>query len=361
MYNPYVTMKNINIGVFGNLGAGKTSIVQKLQQREGMSSDIAFYSYKVRDSNVTLIDVPGDPSKIQPMLEVASICDAALLAISAEDGVNYQTGEIIIALTLAGIKYGAILVTKTDMVSQDDVENLKNKIRAMFKTTPLGSFPVYEVSTVTNANIPELANALPNLQIGEREQGTFKMPLDHFIEPKSGFTVVTGVVKRGSVKTHDKVNIMPWGKEMVVQSIQIHNEDVEVANAGDRIAIGFKGIHYHDVRRGDVICDSSADMHKSREFTVDFDVNQFYKEPIAKEQRLHLSVGMQFHPVLVRSITKDGNNADAAKGGDKCTLGLESERTSFAIEAGERCILCRPEMPWGTLRICGAGSIKEIK
>jgi selenocysteine-specific elongation factor len=352
-------MKNVNVGVFGNLRSGKSSLVEKLKQRKGMGSetDISFYSYKIGESNVTLIDVPGDPNKIQPMLCAANISDAALLTVSPDRGIDYQTGEIIIALSLLEIKDGAVVLTKSDLGTPDENDELLRKTKNILSATPLKDFAMYDTSVLTGANIPKLMDELSKISTERKEEGSFKLPVDHSIEPRSGFTVVTGTVKRGSLRVREKIKILPWEKEMVVQSIQIHGQDVKEARAGDRIAIGFKGIHYHDVVRGDLICGTDTEAYKTKEFSLDFRVERFYKEKISPGQRLHLSLGLQFYPVIVKSIIVEGKEVDEVKAGDECRLNLQSERMSFAAEKDELAILTRPELPWRMSRICGAGVV----
>ncbi len=186
--------------------------------------------------------------------------------------------------------------------------------------------------------------------------------------------MVTGTVKRGALHPRDVVTLLPWEKELVVQSIQVHNEDLPEVVAGDRIAIGFKGIHYHDISRGDTVCGAESPVQKVKTFKISMTVDPFYKEPVAPEQRLHLAAGLQFHPVTVKKILKNGADAPAgshsvppgtslrevpeAKGGESCILEVEVERVSMALEPGESCIVTRPELPGRMSRICGAGRVE---
>lgn len=351
-------MKNVNVAVVGAFRSGKSALVGKLQQRKGMSSDISLYSYKSGDAIVTLIDVPGDVDKMGPLMNAVHMADAVLICVSAERGIEVQTGEALIAATAAGIRHGAVAITKSDSVTFPDLEKLKVRIQALLKGGPFADAPVFETSTVADVGVADVAAHLASLNISRSKVGSFKMGADHSIEPKAGFTVVTGTVKRGALHPRDVVTFLPWDKELVAQSMQVHNEDVPEIAAGDRVAIGFKGIHYHDVARGDTVCGAGSPVEKVKAFKVSIKVDSFYKEPIAPEQRLHLAAGVQFHPVTIKRVLKNGAEAPDAKGGETCTLEVEVERVSMALEPGESCILTRPELPARMSRICGAGKIE---
>lgn len=351
-------MRNVNVAVVGAFRSGKSALIEKLQQRKGMSSDISLYSYKSGGAIVTLVDVPGEPDKMGPLMNAVHMADAALLCVSAERGIEVQTGEALIAATAAGVRRGAVAVTKTDSVTFADIEKLKARIQALLKGGPFADAPVFETSAVADVGLADVAAHLASLDVPRSKEGSFKMGIDHSIEPKASFTVVTGTVRRGALHPRDVVSLMPWEKAMVVQSIQVHNEDVPEVVAGDRIAIGFKGIHYHDVARGDTVCGADSPVQKVKTFKVALKVDPFYKEPIAPEQRLHLAAGLQFHPVTVQKILKNGAEVAEAKGGEACTLEVEVERVSMALEPGESCILTRPELPGRMSRICGAGKVE---
>lgn len=351
-------MKNVNVAVVGAFRSGKSALVEKLQQRKGMSSDIALYSYKRGTTHVTLIDVPGDVDKMGPLMNAIHMADAVLLCVSAERGIEIQTGEALIAAAAAGVRHAAVAITKSDSSTLSDLEKLKARVAALLKGGPYAGAPVFETSTVADLGVADVAAHLASLDIPRSKEGTFKMWADHSIEPKAGFTVVTGTVRRGALHPRDVVTLLPWDKELVVQSIQIHNEDVPEVVAGDRIAVGFKGIHYHDISRGDTLCGAGSPVRKVKAFKVSLKVDPFYKEPIAPEQRLHLAAGLQFHPVTIKRVLKNGAGAADAKGGEACTLEVEVERVSMALEPGEPCILTRPELSGRVSRICGAGLVE---
>ena len=64
----------------------------------------------------------------------------------------------------------------------------------------------------------------------------------------SGFgTVATGTILSGSVKLGDLVQINPSGIEARVRNIQVHDENVEIGEAGQRCALNLSGVTKEEV------------------------------------------------------------------------------------------------------------------
>ena len=49
-----------------------------------------------------------------------------------------------------------------------------------------------------------------------------------------------GYVQSGSIKKHDQVEIVPGGNNGVVRSLQVMDDDVEEAFAGDRVGVALE-------------------------------------------------------------------------------------------------------------------------
>jgi selenocysteine-specific elongation factor len=98
--------------------------------------------------------------------------------------------------------------------------------------------------------IGNLVRDLPE-HIGE---GAFRLPVDRVFTMKGFGTVITGTLLSGEVKTGDTVEILPQQIKARVRGIQVHNEKVEIAKAGQRTAINLQGVEREIIERGDLIC-----------------------------------------------------------------------------------------------------------
>jgi selenocysteine-specific elongation factor len=66
-------------------------------------------------------------------------------------------------------------------------------------------------------------------------------------------TVVTGTLWAGRLTRGDTVALLPGERTARVRSVQVHDVDVETAEAGQRVAVNLAGVRARDVARGDVL------------------------------------------------------------------------------------------------------------
>jgi selenocysteine-specific translation elongation factor len=168
---------------------------------------------------------------------------------------------------------------------------------------------------------------------------------------------VNGVVLSGSVKKYDKTVLMPWGKEFIVQDVLVEGLPVGQAKIGDRVTILYKGLYYHDVQIGDV---SSVEgvFHKGKKLKFELHINAFFKDDIRPDMEVQLNVGLQTLPVTITRITKDNAEVGRATTNEKVEVEVES-KLPFAFEKGQQCIVYNPEAHWRSIKIVGAGTMKE--
>jgi selenocysteine-specific translation elongation factor len=60
-------------------------------------------------------------------------------------------------------------------------------------------------------------------------------------------TVILGVIKQGTVKTYDQLNILPNGKDILVKSIQMHDDPVNESKSPARVGLAIKGVDADDI------------------------------------------------------------------------------------------------------------------
>jgi selenocysteine-specific elongation factor len=70
----------------------------------------------------------------------------------------------------------------------------------------------------------------------------------------SGFgTVVTGTLVDGTLNVGDEVEVVPRGRLARIRGLQRHNNSVQSASPGTRVAVNLTGLDKSDVTRGDVL------------------------------------------------------------------------------------------------------------
>jgi selenocysteine-specific elongation factor len=78
------------------------------------------------------------------------------------------------------------------------------------------------------------------------------MPIDRAHAARIG-TVVTGTLWSGTVAAGDRLALMPGSEEVRVRSVQVHDQPVARAEAGQRVAAALVGVERGAIPRGSVL------------------------------------------------------------------------------------------------------------
>lgn len=313
------------VATAGHIDHGKTSLVKALtgvdtdrlpeERKRGISIDLGFaHADLALDQRVSFIDVPGHERFIRNML--AGVCgiDAALLVVAADDGVMPQTLEHLHILDLLDVQRGATVITKTDIVSSQQLELVTQQVRDMLDGTSLEGVPVFPVSSLTGEGLVALQQWL----VGQSTHGFhpfdetqhFRMPVDRvFTIPGSG-TVITGTVQSGKVQLGANLVITPGGRVARVRSIQVKGLAAELARPGQRCALNLVGVGVEDLGRGDWVVDAGAHAPTNR---VDARMRMlgFQENALAHWTPVHLHLGTM--DVLARvAVPNEGSIAPGA-------------------------------------------------
>jgi selenocysteine-specific elongation factor len=69
--------------------------------------------------------------------------------------------------------------------------------------------------------------------------------------------VVTGTLWSGTIARGEQLTVMPGGRRVRVRSVQVHDQPVHAARAGQRVAVNLTGMQRDEVARGDVLTASA--------------------------------------------------------------------------------------------------------
>ncbi len=257
-------MKRLVLGTAGHIDHGKTTLVKALtgietdrlkeEKQRGISIELGFAPFILPDGQkAAIVDVPGHERFIKHMLAGAFGIDMVMLVVAADEGVMPQTREHMDIIELLGVKKGIIALTKKDMVDEDWLMLVEEEVREYISGTILRDAPIISVSAVTGEGLPELINEIQRLsdQIAEKPAfGKARLPVDR-VFTKAGFgTVVTGTMWSGQMETGETLELMPSGKKVKIRTLQVHNDKVNNAYAGQRVAVNLQGIDVADIERG---------------------------------------------------------------------------------------------------------------
>jgi selenocysteine-specific elongation factor len=218
------------------------------------------------------------------MVAGASGIDLFLLVIDATEGARPQTHEHLAILRLLGIERGVVAVTKADAADAETLELVMDEAREL-----VPGAAVVAVSAKTGEGLDELRTALVSA-IGAIEHhallGATRLYVDRAFTLHGIGTVVTGTLWSGSVGEGDELRAEPAGIDVRVRSVQVHDEPVERAGAGQRVALALPGIERSALQRGDALAEPGAYPVSYR-----LDVELVELEPIGDHTRVHVHHG----------------------------------------------------------------------
>ncbi len=260
-------MKHVILGTAGHIDHGKTSLVKALtgvdtdrlkeEKERGITIELGFTFLDLPSGiRLGIVDVPGHERFVKHMVAGAWGIDLVALVIAADEGVMPQTKEHLDICTLLKVKKGLIILNKMDLVDRELLEMVKEEVTEAVRNTFLKEAPILAVSSTTGEGIPQLISVLDNLskEVEERSSdGLFRLPIDRVFIMKGFGTVATGTIVSGGITLGETLEVLPSGIEGKIRNIQVYNQSVEKAEAGQRAAINIQGIETSEVNRGDVL------------------------------------------------------------------------------------------------------------
>jgi selenocysteine-specific translation elongation factor len=306
-------MKSINYTLLGDESIAKDF------GKKGTSTDLTIYDKKESDVVKTWTVPTGFPEKIPPLFQAINMGEYVIFYVTKLDKF---TGEQIVALDI---------LKKTKGLLCHSYEVDRGKLLTMIKGTVVEQYKLVEF-----ADLKKETDALQPITT----EGNTKISIDHCFDVKGVGTVVLGKVVQGKTKTYDNLKLLPKGSDVLIKSIQMHDDPVDEATSPARVGLSVKGISPDDVQRGDLL--SLPDSAKiSQEITINYSQNKFFKGDLAENQMFLVSIGLQIKPAKITSLKPM-----------KLSLGKPA-----VFDEGDICVILKPESQ--TIRIVGSGTITQ--
>jgi elongation factor 1 alpha-like protein len=263
------------------------------ERSRGVTIDIATNKFETEKTAFTILDAPGHRDFIPNMIAGASQADFAVLVIDAstgsfESGLRGQTKEHALLVRSMGVQRIIIAINKLDTVSwsEDRFVEISQQVSAFL--TVAGFLPknitfipvsglhgdnIVSHSTESAASwykgptlVDELDNSEPisraldkplRMTIGDIFRGGVQNPLS-----------VSGRIEAGSLQAGDALIAAPSSQKCFVKSLEIDNESVDWAVAGQNVTIHLTGIDPAHLKIGDVLCRAGSEIQAIKELRV---------------------------------------------------------------------------------------------
>ena len=250
------------------------------EREQGITIDVAYRFFATETRKFIVADTPGHDQYTRNMVTGASTADAAVILVDARKGVLVQTRRHSYLCALLGIRKVVLAVNKMDLVGWDAglFAEIVADYRAFADSIGLSDVTPIALSGLTGEGVvaaapgfdqPTLLNWLEGVEVGQ-DMGArpFRMPVQSVNRPNPEFRGYAGLIAAGTVRTGDRVRVLPAGRESRIARIVGMPADLAEAGAGQSVTLTMAD--EIDVSRGDVIAaaDSPAEVADQFEATV---------------------------------------------------------------------------------------------
>ena len=345
-------MAQVVVGTAGHIDHGKTSLVRALtgtdtdglleEKERGMTIDLGF---AFLNDNITIIDVPGHEKFIRNMTAGAANIHFGLIVVAADDGVMPQTKEHLDILTLLGVNKGLVVITKIDLVNDNDwLDLVELDIEELLASKNFKATSINRVNNITGEGIETLKShilALADNYPLESSSNNFRMNIDRVFS-KTGFgTVATGTVINGQVRVGEKVELLPEGTIVKIRGIQSHGTVSKKVELGDRAALNITHSKGDSIYRGSVLSTPNT-IKSSFRLIAYIQMTETTEWVIKNKQRLRFHFGTS--EILGRVTLSNQNTLKKSESGN-LVIDLES---NIAIAMDDRFVI-RSYSPMNTI------------
>jgi selenocysteine-specific elongation factor len=294
------TATPLTLGTAGHIDHGKTALIRALtgvetdrlpqERARGISIELGYARLELPSGRpLSIIDVPGHERFVRTMVAGATGIDLYLMTVAADDGVMPQTREHAVVLRALEVSTGVVAVTKSDVADPET---------AMLEAAQLlPGAEIVPVSARTGAGLDELRAALDRAtaQVTPRARPDqpARLHIDRVFSIRGAGTVVTGTLWSGHIGRGDEMVLLPAERRTRVRGVQVHDQPLESAAAGQRVAANLTGLHVGDIARGDVLSAAGTDLAAT--YLVDAELSFEGEEP-EHGDRVHIHHGTRETP-----------------------------------------------------------------
>lgn len=211
-------MPNLNLGILAHVDAGKTSLTERLladagvletpgsvdegtthtdsmdlERRRGITIRAAVSSFDLGDLTVNVLDTPGHPDFIAEVERSLTVLDAAVLVLSAVEGVQPQSVVIWRALREVGVPT-ILFVNKVDR-SGADLYRVLGQVRRRLTADPV-LLSVVSAEGTSDASVHSLALSTPSVveSVAGQDDSVLRQWVEHGPPPASS---IRRAIRRG--------------------------------------------------------------------------------------------------------------------------------------------------------------------
>jgi len=360
-------MARVLVGTAGHIDHGKSALVRALtgtdpdrlpeEKARGITIDLGFAHAAWGGTTFSFVDVPGHEKLVRTMVAGAAGIDVALLVVASDDSVMPQTREHLAILSLLDVRCGVVARTKADLVDEETGAVVDAEITDLVSGTFLEGAPVVPVSALTGRGLDALRDALfreaSAADLRDPSARPARLFIDRVFTMKGFGPVVTGTLDSGRVRVEDRLTLLSEGRELRVRRLEVHGEEREAAEAGERTSLNLAGIETSELGRGMALV-APGSLAVSTLLTVEVTALPDLDDPLSDGLSVRLHIGTA--DVAARLHLLDGGAGAPSLPPGERVVAQVSALEPVAARRGDRFVLRRPS-PQETV---GGGRVLDV-
>jgi selenocysteine-specific translation elongation factor len=293
----------LNIAVIGSDELCK-SIAKAADQR-----DVHTYVNKENGPDgariLSLIRPAKYPERLPPFLNALSTSQAGIIEVTAVDA---SLGEVLVAFASAGISRGLAVLNPADGGWIDE-----DQVKMLFKQAGLGDW-TFEANDGIHLR-ERMYSLMEDIQqvLTENAEAPLVLPVDQHFNVKGIGLVAIGYVQAGRVSVHDEVLLLPANGNGNAKSLQVMDDDVQTASAGDRVGLALRNANEDHLTGSTIIVHPAVEdkrtgtsiplaVEQHAASKIDLNRSPFQKRDLVAGDVIHASVDLQFVVGRIKSV-----------------------------------------------------------
>lgn len=253
----------------------------RAEREQGITIDVAYKYFATSKRKFIIADAPGHEQYTRNMITGASTSELIIILVDARKGITLQTKRHASIGSLMGIKKAIVAINKIDLVaySESIFDQIKSDFEELQTELNYNEVVFIPVSALIGDNIVSKSvhtpwyNGKALLETLEEIENETTLHLDArfqvqwVIRPKDeiyhDYRGYAGVVLSGTYHVGDNIKVLPSGIETFISKIEMHQEELNEANAGDNVVIHLQD--NIDISRGDTLVKTTSELTESNQ------------------------------------------------------------------------------------------------
>ncbi|GAA3996816.1 GTP-binding protein [Hymenobacter fastidiosus] len=285
----------------------------RAEREQGITIDVAYKYFTTPRRKFIITDAPGHVQYTRNMVTGASTADLAIVLVDARQGVVEQTRRHALIASLVGIRHFVLAVNKMDLVGNDETvfDQIVADYAAVADQLQLPQVTAIPLSALLGDNIvtrsknlpwyagPSLLEHLESVPAFEEAAiGEPRFQVQFVIRPQTAdypdYRGYAGRIHSGEYRRGDRVQILPGGRESVIEAIEVDQREVETAAAPQAVILRLRDDI--DISRGDSIVPVGSSVRVTRE--LEATVCWMSEQPLWPGRKLLV----QHHSAVVKAV-----------------------------------------------------------